>query len=124
MLKPLGNFVIQIKKNNMAFKLKTPYDLRLMNTSVIHIEEDENVLGRTTATGNITLNKNIPNQEVDPVVDHELGHVDDVKSGALAWDDNNFYWKGKKYNKSKWQGRKDAPWEKEANKEAGTNYGR
>ncbi len=42
----------------------------------------------------------------------------------LAWDDNNFYWKGKKYNKAEWQGRKDAPWEKDANKEAGTNYGR
>ena len=49
---------------------------------------------------------------------------DSVKSGALAWDDKNFYWKGKAYNKQKWQGRKDAPWEADANKESGTNYGR
>ena len=108
----------------MGFKLNMPYDLRLMNTSIVHTEDDEQVLGRTTSFGNITLNKNIPKKEIESVVDHELGHVDDVKSGALAWDDNNFYWKGKKYNKAEWQGRKDAPWEKNANKEAGTNYGR
>ena len=29
-----------------------------------------------------------------------------------------------KYSKKKWQGRKDAPWEADANKESGTNYGR
>ena len=80
----------------MSFKLKIPFDLRLMNTSVSHIEDDANVLGRTTSSGNITLSKDIPENHIKSVIKHELGHVDDVKSGALAWDDNNFYWKGKK----------------------------
>ena len=108
----------------MAFKLKNPYDMRLMNTSVSHIEDDANVLGRTTSSGNITLSKDIPENHIKSVIKHELGHVDDVKSGALAWDDKNFYWHGKAYNKKKWQGRKDALWEKDANGQAGTNYGR
>ena len=107
----------------MAFKLKIPFDLKVMNTSVSHIEDDANVLGRTTSSGNITLSKDIPNEHVTPVIKHELGHVDDVKSGALAWDDKNFYWHGKKYSKAKWQGKKNAPWESNANKESGTNYG-
>jgi|TARA_A100001391_G_scaffold120571_2_gene82096 hypothetical protein len=108
----------------MAFKLKFPYDLNLMNVTVTHIEDEDNVLGRTTDTGNITLNKNIPANHVGPVTAHELGHVDDVKAGRLSWDDKFFYWKGQKYSKKKWQGRKDAPWEADANKESGTNYGR
>ena len=107
----------------MAFKLKNPFDMRLMNTSVSHIEDDANVLGRTTSAGNITLSKDIPNEHIKSVIKHELGHVDDVKNGDLSWDDKNFYWKGKKYNKAKWQGKKNAPWEADANGEAGTNYG-
>lgn len=107
----------------MAFKLKNKFDMRLMNTSVSHIEDDANVLGRTTSSGNITLSKDIPNDHIKSVIKHELGHVDDVKNGDLSWDDKNFYWKGKKYNKAKWQGKKNAPWEADANGEAGTNYG-
>jgi|TARA_X000001382_G_C3109551_1_gene159422 hypothetical protein len=107
----------------MAFKLKIPYDLKLMNVTVTHIEDDANVFGRTTSSGNITLNKNIPADHVSPVTAHELGHVDDVKSGKLSWDDKFFYWNGQKYLKSKWQGKKNAPWESNANGEAGTNYG-
>tara|TARA_R100000455_G_C6182957_1_gene60060 strand:- start:57 stop:383 length:327 start_codon:yes stop_codon:yes gene_type:complete len=108
----------------MAFKLKNPYDMRLMNTSVSHIEDDANVLGRTTSSGNITLSKDIPHSHIKSVIKHELGHVDDVKNGDLSWDDKFFYWKGQKYLKEKWQGRKDAPWEADANRESGTNYGR
>ena len=108
----------------MAFKLRTNYETKIMNTSVTHVDEDPNVLGRTTLSGNITLNKDIPVKEIDPVIDHEIGHTDDVKSGALAWDDDNFYWNGKAYNKQEWQGKLNAPWERKANKKAGTNYGR
>tara|TARA_R100000742_G_C4220468_1_gene44386 strand:- start:195 stop:521 length:327 start_codon:yes stop_codon:yes gene_type:complete len=107
----------------MTFKLKNPYDMRLMNTSVSHIDDDINVLGRTTSAGNITLSKNIPSSHVKSVIKHELGHTDDVKNGDLSWDDKYFYWKGKKYSKAKWQGKKNAPWEISANIQAGTNYG-
>ena len=48
----------------MAFKLKNPFDMRLMNTSVSHIEDDANVLGRTTSSGNITLSKDIPENHI------------------------------------------------------------
>ena len=114
----------QIKKNGtMGFKLKNPYDMRLMNTSVSHVEDDVNVLGRTTSAGNITLSKDIPNEHIKSVIKPELGHVDDVKNGDLSWDDDFFYWKGKKYSKAQWQGKKNAPWEKDANGESGTNYG-
>ena len=101
----------------MAFKLKNFYDMRLMNTSVSHIEDDANVLGRTTSSGNITLSKDIPDSHIKSVIKHELGHVDDVKSGALAWDDKNFYWKGKTYPRNKIdEGNRNLPWEKEAYK--------
>ena len=68
----------------MTFKLKNPYDMRLMNTSVSHIDDDINVLGRTTSAGNITLSKNIPSSHIKSVIRHELGHTDDVKNGDLG----------------------------------------
>jgi len=42
-------------------------------------------------------------------------HIDQIKRGDLDYDDNNVYWKGRKYSrKSMKEGAKNLPWEKEA----------
>ena len=42
-------------------------------------------------------------------------HIDQMKRGDLDYDDDNVYWKGKTYSRSKMnEGNPNLPWEKEA----------
>ena len=42
-------------------------------------------------------------------------HIDQMKRGDLDYDDNNVYWRGKRYSRKTMQeGAKNLPWEKEA----------
>ena len=42
-------------------------------------------------------------------------HIDQIKRGDLDYDDDNVYWKGKTYPRSKMkEGNPNLPWEKEA----------
>ena len=53
------------------------------------------------------------------VVNHEEVHIDQVKRGDLDYDDDNVYWKGKVYPRSKMdEGAKNLPWEAEAYKKS------
>jgi hypothetical protein len=77
---------------------------------------EEGVLGKANNNGTIIINKDIKDpKQIQDVVDHENIHIDQMKRGDLDYDDNNVYWKGKKYSRSKMQeGAKNLPWEKEA----------
>ena len=81
---------------------------------------EEGTLGMATNNGSILINKDIkdPKQESD-VVDHEMIHIDQIKRGDLDYDDDNVYWKGKKYSRADMkEGAKNLPWEAEAYKKA------
>ena len=103
----------------MAFKLNNP-PYFLNSTPVYHVPLEEGVLGKADRNGSILINKDVesPLQEQD-IINHEMVHHDQMKRGDLDYDDNNVYWKGKVYPRSKMkEGDKNLPWEKEAYKKS------
>ena len=86
------------------------------NTPIYSIDMENGVLGKANNNGTIVINKYIKDpKQIDDVVEHEKIHIDQMKRGDLDYDDNNVYWKGKKYSRAKMkEGAKNLPWEKEA----------
>ncbi len=99
----------------MAFKLNNP-PYTYNSTPIYNVNMEQGVLGKANNNGTIIINKDIKDpKQIQDVVDHENIHIDQMKRGDLDYDDNNVYWKGKKYSRSKMQeGAKNLPWEKEA----------
>ena len=81
---------------------------------------EDGTLGMATNNGSILINKDIKDpKQISDVTDHEMVHVDQIKRGDLDYDDDNVYWKGKKYSRASMkEGAKNLPWEKEAYKKA------
>jgi len=99
----------------MAFKITSPYEID--NTPIFEKDMDDNTLGMATNNGAILLNKNLPSDKKEEVIEHEKIHVDQFKRGDLEYDKKNVYWKGKTYPRSKMdEGAKNLPWEAEAYK--------
>ena len=97
----------------MAFRIDPPF--KRDNTPVYRVDTEEGVLGMANKNGTILINKYLSPTKAKEVVKHEMVHVDQIKRGDLDYDDNNVYWKGKKYSrKSMDEGAKNLPWEKEA----------
>ncbi len=97
----------------MAFKLNPPFPID--NTPIYHVDMEEGVMGKANNNGTIIINKDVPINKIQEVVAHEKVHIDQMKRGDLDYDDNNVYWKGKVYPRSKMnEGAKNLPWEKEA----------
>ena len=97
-----------------------PYCACKLSTPILHVDMEKGTLGMATNNGSILINKDIkdPKQESD-VVDHEMIHIDQIKRGDLDYDDDNVYWKGKKYSRADMkEGAKNLPWEAEAYKKA------
>lgn len=102
----------------MSFKLVPPYKKNA--TPIVNMPMEENVMGRADKRGNILLNKNLTDPiQIQDTIDHENVHIDQMKSGELDYDDENVYWKGKVYPRSKMhEGAKNLPWEAEAYKKS------
>ena len=104
----------------MSFKLNPPY--KIDNTPIYFVEEEEGVLGRANMNGTITINSKVksPNQ-IKEIIKHEKVHIDQMKDGRLAYDNDNIYhrksgkgkWKVKKRS-NKVDGSPSSWWEKEA----------
>ena len=96
----------------MAFKLTPPFK----KNSPIYIRDlEEGVMGKGNKNGTILVDKDVDPDNMQKVVDHEEVHIDQVKRGDLDYDDDNVYWKGKVYPRSKMnEGAKNLPWEAEA----------
>jgi hypothetical protein len=96
----------------MAFKLTPPFK----KNSPIYIRDlEEGVMGKGNKNGTILIDKNVEPDNMQKVIDHEEVHIDQVKRGDLDYDDDNVYWKGKVYPRSKMdEGAKNLPWEAEA----------
>jgi len=98
----------------MAFKLNNPpynYD----NTPIYSVDMEQGVLGKANNNGTIIISKDLDPSKREHVISHEKVHIDQIKRGDLDYDDNNVYWKSKKYSRDKMQeGAKNLPWEKEA----------
>jgi hypothetical protein len=100
----------------MAFKLPgAPY--LVDNTPIYNIDMEDGVMGKANNNGSIVLNKDLDPSQVDDVVAHEKIHLEQMERGDLDYDNENVYWKGKKYSRSQMaEGAKDLPWEAEAYK--------
>jgi len=90
------------------------------NTPIYQVDmEDKSVMGMANNNGSIVVDKDLNPREVHSVIAHEKIHLEQMKRGDLSYDNNNVYWKGKKYPRSKMkEGDKKLPWEAEAYKRA------
>ena len=101
----------------MAFKLAPPFPID--NTPIYHVDMEEGVMGKANNNGTIIINKDVPTNKIQAVINHEKVHIDQMKRGDLDYDDKYVYWKGKKYSRAQMQeGAKNLPWEAEAYRNA------
>ena len=101
----------------MAFKLNAPFPID--NTPIYQVDMEEGVMGKANNNGTIIINKDVPINKIQDVVNHEKVHIDQMKRGDLDYDDKYVYWKGRKYSRAQMQeGAKNLPWEAEAYKKA------
>jgi hypothetical protein len=101
----------------MAFKLNAPFPID--NTPIYHVDMEEGVMGKANNNGTIIINKDVPTNKIQDVINHEKVHIDQMKRGDLDYDDKYVYWKGKKYSRAQMQeGAKNLPWEAEAYRNA------
>jgi hypothetical protein len=102
----------------MAFKLTNP-PYTIDNTPIYHVDMEEGVMGKANNNGTIIINKDVPVNKIQDVINHEKVHIDQMKRGDLNYDDKYVYWKGKKYSRAQMQeGAKNLPWEAEAYRKA------
>jgi len=102
----------------MAFKLDTP-PYSSDNTPIYRVDMENGVLGKANNNGTIILNKDLDPSQCQDVINHEMVHINQMKRGDLDYDDDNVYWKGKKYSRADMEeGAKNLPWENEAYKNA------
>jgi hypothetical protein len=98
----------------MAFKLNNP-PYTIDNTPIYQVDMEDGVMGKANNNGTIIINKNVPINKIQDVINHEKVHIDQMKRGDLNYDDKYVYWKGKKYSRAQMQeGAKNLPWEAEA----------
>jgi hypothetical protein len=97
----------------MAFKLTPPFPID--NTPVYHVDMEDGVLGKANNNGTIIINKDVPCNKVQDVINHEMVHINQMRRGDLDYDDKNVYWKGKTIPRSSIkEGDSALPWEAEA----------
>lgn len=103
---------------NMAFKLKAPYNIKMMNTPIYRTGKNYNINGEVKENGSMIITDDISDPyQLANTISHEMVHVEQIKSGKLKFDGKNYIYKGKKYpmkNFNTAQQRMKAPWEKEA----------
>tara|TARA_R110002049_G_scaffold169273_1_gene335884 strand:- start:68 stop:490 length:423 start_codon:yes stop_codon:yes gene_type:complete len=108
-----------LTKNNMAFKINSPFNLDLLSTSMFERDMgDDPVYARTLKSGSIVFNED----EKDPykklqTLTHEMEHVNQFKRGDLDYGENSagkqvVWWKGKEIDyKHMASGDPTQPWE-------------
>ena len=108
-----------LTKNNMAFKIDSPFNLDLLSTSMFERDMgDDPVYARTLKSGSIVFNED----EKDPykklqTLTHEMEHVNQFKRGDLDYGENGagkqvVWWKGKEIDyKHMASGDPTQPWE-------------
>ncbi len=85
------------------------------NTPIYNVNMEDGVMGKANKNGTIILNKDLDASQCEKVIAHEKVHIDQMKRGDLDYDDQNVYWKGKKYSRAQMkEGAKNLPWEAEA----------
>jgi|TARA_R110000765_G_scaffold55036_1_gene109460 hypothetical protein len=80
----------------MSFKIAPPF--KQNPTPVVNMPLGDEIMGRADKRGTILINQNMTNpQDILDTYNHEEVHINQMASGDLDYDNNNVYWKGKKY---------------------------
>jgi len=109
----------------MGFKLSNP-PYKAEPVPVYEADLGPGVLGQSNNNGTIIINEKLDPKFHKEVIRHEAVHINQMSRGDLDYDDNNIYWKGKKYSKNNpkiaMASPANSPWEKEAYKKSKTKY--
>jgi hypothetical protein len=106
-------------------------DLSVPGTPVIRMPLEDDIMGEANMDGSIYINEDIdPNSpEARQVINHEMRHATDIKTGKLEYGDNHVKYNGEMFARAtiggkdminvdgEWReaGDHDFPWEVEAN---------
>ena len=115
----------------MRFGQESGDDASVPGTPVIRKPLGEGILGEANMDGSIYINESIVpgSKEEAQVINHEMRHATDMRTGKLAYGDDFVKWNGNIYPREdingkdmikvdgQWKeaGTHDFPWEEEAN---------
>ena len=112
------------KTMNLKNKFNKDTDVSVPGTPVIRKKLAKGVMGEANNDGSIFIIDKIEpgSQEERAILQHEMKHVVDMKTGKLAYNDDYIAWNGNTYQRengkifynNEWveEGSKDFPWEK------------
>lgn len=100
----------------MSFKMKSSVGEIVMNNGIVQkVSMPDGVHGATLNDGTIHINKKLSPVQQKVALSHEKVHREQILRGDLSYDDDNIYWKGKKYpRKNMNEGFPKLEWEAEA----------
>jgi len=127
-----GNYAVNGEiKTKMRFGQQAGGDASVPGTPVIRVPLDEGVMGEANMDGSIFISDQITpgSQEESQVINHEMRHATDMKTGKLAYTDDYVMYNGDKFMRKningvdailvdgKWKEAGDTgfPWENDAN---------
>ena len=102
----------------MGYKMKKSVGQIIMENGLVEKAKlPPNIQGVTYNDGTIAINKNLSPVQQKIALSHERVHKDQILRGDLSYDDENIYWRGKKYpRKNMKEGHPKLQWEAEAYK--------
>ncbi len=127
-----GNYAVGGEiRTKMRFGQEAGSDASVPGTPVIRKPLEEGIMGEANMDGSIYINENIVpgSKEEAQVLNHEMRHSTDMKTGKLAYGDDFVKWNGNIYPREdingkdmikvdgQWKeaGEHSFPWEEEAN---------
>ena len=128
-----GNYAVggEIKTKLRFHRESGDPDLSVPGTPVIRKQLEEGVMGEANMDGSIYINEKLdPNSfETRQVINHEMRHATDIKTGKLSYADDHIMYNGEKFTREtrngkdmikvdgRWKqaGHGGFPWEDDAN---------
>ena len=118
-------------KTKMRFGQQAGEESSVPGTPVVRVPLEEGIMGEANMDGTIYVNSNImPGSEEDrQVINHEMRHATDMRTGKLAYADDHIMYNGERFDRETINGKdmikvdgeqKEAgetsfPWENDAN---------
>tara|TARA_Y100001938_G_C8047944_1_gene410017 strand:- start:150 stop:527 length:378 start_codon:yes stop_codon:yes gene_type:complete len=111
------------KTMNLSAKFNKDTDASVPGTPVIRKKLAKGIMGEANADGSIFISDKIEpgSQEERAVLQHEMKHIVDMKTGKLSYTDNSITWMGETHERKngminyngRWfeEGDKNFPWE-------------
>ena len=126
-----GNYAVNGElKTKLRFSQEAGGDASVVGTPVVRKDLEEGILGEANMDGSIYLSNKVQpgSEEETQTLLHEMRHATDMKTGKLAYSDDEIKYNGITYPRETINGRDmikvegrwteaggDFPWEKDAN---------